>query len=200
VSVIALVLALAGSAIALPGKGSVDKNDLAKGAVTKKAIKKGAVTKKAIKANAVTTPAIADASVTAAKLAAGAVDASKIADGSITAGKLAPEARSYALRVSTDGSSFGGSPGVSSERVGDGLYFVRFPVSVRNYALTADPSGGAENPDARVYINRCGGGAGEIGGCSPPAENNNPQTLFIETNSDGDAANEDLAFDIAATP
>ena len=77
---------------------------------------------------------------------------------------------------------------------------MRFPVSIRNYALTALPSGGDENPDARVYLNRCGGGPGEIGGCSPPAVNNNPQTVFIETNSDGDAANEDLAFDIAATP
>jgi hypothetical protein len=80
VSVIALVLALAGSAIALPGKGSVDKNDLAKGAVTKKAIKKGAVTAKAIKANAVTTPAIADGSVTTGKIADGAVTEAKVLD------------------------------------------------------------------------------------------------------------------------
>ncbi len=220
VGVIALVLALAGSAVALPGKGSVDKNDLAKGAVTKKAIKKGAVTKKALAANAVATSALADGAVTTpklasgaveggkiaasavdgAKIAAGAVDGGKIADGVVTTAKLAPEARTYSLRVAVDGSSFGGSPGVSSERVGAGLYFVRFPVSVRNYALVASPSGGAENADARVYINRCGGGPGEIGGCSPPAVNNNPQTLFIETNDDGDAANEDLSFDIAATP
>jgi hypothetical protein len=69
IAVIALVVALAGSAVALPGKGKVDKNDLAKGAVTKKALKKNAVTKKALKDGAVTNP----------KLAAGAVDATKIA-------------------------------------------------------------------------------------------------------------------------
>ena len=49
VAFVALVAALAGTAVALPGKGSVTKDDLKKGAVTKKAIKKGAVTKKAIK-------------------------------------------------------------------------------------------------------------------------------------------------------
>ena len=70
VAMIALVAALAGTATALPGKGSVEKNDLAKGAVTKKAIKKGAVTKKAIKSNAVTGKAIADGSVTEAEIAA----------------------------------------------------------------------------------------------------------------------------------
>jgi hypothetical protein len=70
VALIALVAALAGTATALPGKGSVDKNDLAKGSVTKKAIKKGAVTKKAIKKKAVTAKAIADGAVTDAKIAA----------------------------------------------------------------------------------------------------------------------------------
>lgn len=54
VAVIALVAALAGSAVALPGKNQVDKNDLKKGSVTKKALKKNAVTSKAIKNNGVT--------------------------------------------------------------------------------------------------------------------------------------------------
>ena len=70
VAMTALVVALAGTATALPGKNNVDKNDLKKGAVTKKAIKKGAVTKKAIKANAVTTKAIQEGAVTTEKLAA----------------------------------------------------------------------------------------------------------------------------------
>ena len=68
VAVIALVAALAGSAVALPGKNKVDKNDIKKGAVTKKAIKKGAVTKKALKSGAVTEGKLADAAVTAAKI------------------------------------------------------------------------------------------------------------------------------------
>ena len=68
VAVIALVAALAGSAVALPGKNQVDKNDIKKGAVTKKALKKGAVTKKAIKAGAVTEAKLGDGAVTAAKI------------------------------------------------------------------------------------------------------------------------------------
>lgn len=67
-SVIALVLALAGGATALPGKNKVKKNDIKKGAVTKKAIKKGAVTAKALRAGAVTETSIAAAAVTPAKI------------------------------------------------------------------------------------------------------------------------------------
>jgi len=69
VAVVALVFALAGSAIALPGKNNVDKNDIKKGAVKAKAIKKGAVKR--------------------AKIANNAVDSSKIADGSVAEVDLA---------------------------------------------------------------------------------------------------------------
>ena len=58
VAVVALFAALAGGAVALPGGGTVDRNDLKRGAVTKKALKKGAVTKKAIKKDAVRAKAI----------------------------------------------------------------------------------------------------------------------------------------------
>jgi hypothetical protein len=44
VAIVALVAALAGSAIALPGKNSVKKNDIAKNAVVSKAIKNDKVT------------------------------------------------------------------------------------------------------------------------------------------------------------
>lgn len=42
-SVVALVFALTGAAVALPGKGSVDKNDIKKNAVKSKQIKNGQV-------------------------------------------------------------------------------------------------------------------------------------------------------------
>lgn len=51
--VVALVVAMAGGAVALPGKGSVKQNDIAKDAVTSKAIKNGGVRKKDLAANAV---------------------------------------------------------------------------------------------------------------------------------------------------
>jgi hypothetical protein len=92
VSIAALVMAMAGSAVALPGKKSVEADDLAKGAVTKKAIAKGAVTKKAIKAKAVTAKAIKDGSVDEAKLKDGSVGDAKLKDGAVGTGKLADNA------------------------------------------------------------------------------------------------------------
>jgi hypothetical protein len=75
---IALLVALAGSAIALPGKNSVDKNDIQKNAVRSKAIKNGQVKAADIADGAVGTGKLADGAVTAGKLAAGAVSASQL--------------------------------------------------------------------------------------------------------------------------
>lgn len=199
ISMVALVFALAGSAIALPGKGRVDKNDLAKGAVTKKAIKKNAVTKKAIKAGAVNSAKLADGAVSSGKVADGAVTSAKLANGSVGREKLTDADKTYSIRVNgVAGTAYTASPGVTVEKVGEGFYFVRFPVSVRNHALFAQPFD-ADNPDARVYIERCGGGPGEIDSCSPAA-NNNPQTLFVETDTDANGDNESMHFELAATP
>lgn len=85
ISIVALVFAMVGTAVALPGKGTVDKNDLAKGSVTKKAIKKNAVTGKAIKNGAITDAKIADGAVGTAKIADEAVTDAKV-DGVVPAG------------------------------------------------------------------------------------------------------------------
>ena len=86
VAVIALVAALAGSAVAMPGKSTIDKNDLKKGAVRAKALKTGSVSN----------PKLADGSVSSTKIADGQVATVDIADGSVTGPKLAANA------VSTD--------------------------------------------------------------------------------------------------
>jgi hypothetical protein len=57
---IALLVALSGTAVGLPGKKSVDKNDLKKNVVTKKTIKNGAVTQAKIANGAVTDSKAAD--------------------------------------------------------------------------------------------------------------------------------------------
>jgi hypothetical protein len=69
VAVIALAVALGGSAVALPGKGSVDKNDLEKNAVVSKAIKKNAVKAKHIRSGQVRADEIRDGEVGAAEIA-----------------------------------------------------------------------------------------------------------------------------------
>jgi hypothetical protein len=103
VAVIALFAALAGGAVALPGAGNVDRNDLKRGAVTKKSLKRGAVTKRALKRGAVTEKALADAAVTAAKLGPDAVTAPAIAGGSVSAEKLAEHEERHVVTSFSNG-------------------------------------------------------------------------------------------------
>jgi hypothetical protein len=119
VAVVALVAAMSGAAVALPGKNQVKGNDIAKGAVKAKSIAKGAVGSKQIKGKsirgnrlkdgairhkqlregavtsaklldaAVTTAKILDDAITGEKIAGAAITAAKIANGAITAAKIA---------------------------------------------------------------------------------------------------------------
>jgi len=73
VSILALAVASVGTAGALPGKGKVRANDLAKNSVRKAAIKADAVTARAIAAGAVGPRELADGSVGAEKLGASTV-------------------------------------------------------------------------------------------------------------------------------
>ena len=63
VALVALVVAMSGAAIALPGKAQVKKDDIAKGAVTAKAIARNAVRGKQVAANAVTGVKVKDESL-----------------------------------------------------------------------------------------------------------------------------------------
>jgi hypothetical protein len=69
VALIALVAALSGSAIALPGRNSVDAGDLKKNAVGKQELKKDGVGKAEVKKAAIATGEIADGAVAEADLA-----------------------------------------------------------------------------------------------------------------------------------
>ena len=89
VAVIALVAALAGTASALPGKHTVDRNDIAKNAVKTKTIKAKAVTGPKLANDAVSSTNIADGAVLGSKIANGAVDAARLADNAVTTAKLA---------------------------------------------------------------------------------------------------------------
>lgn len=90
VAMIALVLALSGAAVALPGKSVVGPSDIKNGAVTQKKIKKGAVRSKQIKGKsirgnrlrdrAVTAKQIKDATITSRQVATGGLDSSNMSD------------------------------------------------------------------------------------------------------------------------
>jgi hypothetical protein len=88
VAVTALVAALGGSAVALPGKGKVDKNDLGKGVVKAKNIRTDAVTAAHIGVGQVGAPEIADGGVGAAEIADAQVRSAEIADGQVGAAEL----------------------------------------------------------------------------------------------------------------
>jgi len=88
IACIALFAALAGTSIALPGKNSVDKNDLRKKVVGAKNIKTNAVTSGKIKRNAVTAAKIKDQGVGNPELKNNAVNGPKLADNSVSARKI----------------------------------------------------------------------------------------------------------------
>jgi hypothetical protein len=137
VSVIALVFALTGVAAALPGKNTVEKND----------IKKNAVTKKAIKKNAVRTEEIQNGAVTRAKLAAGAVP------------------RAYALVDGDQNIVSGESEGMGGTTTNLDQSFVCFydmPFTPKNVQVTVVRQSGSLQPDA---VNTSTQGSGDISFC-----------------------------------
>jgi hypothetical protein len=87
---LALLVALAGTANAGSNHVIVRKGDIAKGAVTAKALAPGSVRAKALAPGAVGTRAIRPQSVTAATLAPGAVTAEALGPSAITSPALAP--------------------------------------------------------------------------------------------------------------
>jgi hypothetical protein len=98
VALAALVMAMSGAAVALPGKNTVQKNDIENGAVTGKKIAKGAIGSAQIKGKsvrgnrlkdgAIKEKQLADNAVSGKKIADGAVGEKKIADGAVTAAKV----------------------------------------------------------------------------------------------------------------
>jgi hypothetical protein len=95
IATLALVLALSGGAWALPGRGKVDANDLAKGSVSQRALAESSVNGRAIDEDAVGRAEIASASIREAELAAQSVGSGELeqinqrpANVKVAAGKL----------------------------------------------------------------------------------------------------------------
>jgi hypothetical protein len=89
VAIIALVAATGGTATALPGSNTVDRNDVAKNAIRSKAIKDGQVTGADLRDGAVTSADIADGAIADADLARGGISGAAIADGTVAGADLA---------------------------------------------------------------------------------------------------------------
>jgi hypothetical protein len=80
VACVALVAAMSGAAVALPGKNSVKSNDIAKNAVKDKQIKKNAVRSSEIKNGKVKSADLKDESVNGKKVADGSLSATDLGD------------------------------------------------------------------------------------------------------------------------
>jgi hypothetical protein len=96
VSFVALVIAISGTAVALPGKNKVETNDIEKRAVTANKLATGAVATKKLQ----------DQAVTSAKVAPGSLTGENLADDSIGDGKLSEIeviGDSYIRATATDG-------------------------------------------------------------------------------------------------
>jgi hypothetical protein len=88
---IAIVIAVVGTANAAPSKVVVRKGDIAPGAVTARSIARGAVTNAKLRKASVTASKVAAGAVTSSAIAAGAVTSSALAPGSVDAATLATE-------------------------------------------------------------------------------------------------------------
>jgi hypothetical protein len=145
VAVIALILALGGSALAVT---AVKKNS-----VTTKSIKNAAVKTKKLADGAVKETKIATAAVTSAKLADAAVSTGKLADDAVTSAKLADDAvTSSELAAGSVGNAELASESVSVGKIEPGAlqasrffqastFTANFPSVGAQSCTTEDPTG-----------------------------------------------------------
>ncbi len=84
VATAALLMAMSGAAIALPGKATVQTNDLENEAVTAKKIAKGAVASKQIEGKSVKGNRLRDGTVKAKQIADGTITGKQVADDGLT--------------------------------------------------------------------------------------------------------------------
>lgn len=171
IALLALVVALGTGAEALPGRGSVQTDDLAK--------------------RAVTTPKIDRGAVTGSRIATGAVGAAKIRDAAVSPAKLKDHAM-WAL-IDVDGSLIQGSGVASVTRTGSGIYFVVFNRGVVDRPLVAtvyNEGAGAGQVNLRHCTTEHPAGLACEGGESPAK-------ILVNT-EDSTGANADRRFLVVA--
>jgi len=111
VAMTALVLAMSGAAVALPGKGDVEANDIAKNAVKSKHIAKNAVRSQEVLGKSLKGNDLKDGAIANKQLKDGAVDSAKVEAGSLDDSDLADyevlgDDRGNVLRlIATEGAS-----------------------------------------------------------------------------------------------
>ncbi len=111
VALVALIAATGGSAVALPGRNSIDRDDVKRNAIRSKAIKNGQVAGVDIARNAITAAKVADGTVGGAEIADGAVGGAEIADGAVTGAEIGDGAVGASELAPTEPYHAVGAPG-----------------------------------------------------------------------------------------
>lgn len=117
VATAALVLSVTGAAVALPGKGSVKSNDIAKQAVKTKNIAKGAVGSQQIKGKSIKGNRIKDGGIKAKQIADGAITGKQVAANGLDSSNIADfKTFSTELVTATDGASLAAARAAAPEQ------------------------------------------------------------------------------------
>jgi hypothetical protein len=102
VALAALVAAMSGAAIALPGKNSVKKNDIANGAVTGKKIAEGAVKSKQIKGKSIKGNRLKDKTIKSKQIADDAITSAQVAENGLNSTDIADHKAASVKATATD--------------------------------------------------------------------------------------------------
>ena len=172
VALVALMVAMSGAAIALPGKGGVQKDDLAKGAVTAKAIAKNAVQSKNIKSNAVTGAKVKNGSLTAADVQDESLSAKDVSDYAVVSSPLGSMVRLSA----TD------APDAATGRATAPPQVLFKKGAITLYAKCFRDTG-ADETFAEIYVATAANGA-VFNGQVDALEGGNAATDFLNTDTD----------------
>jgi hypothetical protein len=187
IAMVALLAALSSTAIALPGKNSVDKNDVAKDAIRAKQIKDATVGSAELADGGVQTADLGDGAVGTAKITDASVNSAKIADRSVALGDTAIQ---WAL-VDGDGSILDQSGGIAALHVGNGDYYVNFGANanIHSIQVTTAPRPGDGGYGVSANAGLCGGAPLGVA-CNDPASNDANHVVVGTTNHDGTGNNQ----------
>jgi hypothetical protein len=189
VSMIALVMAMSGAAIA--AKGTVATKDIKKGAVTKQKLANGAVTKKKLAKGSVGSQQIIGKSIKGNRIKDGGIKDKQIADATITGAKVADEGLSsknisdYAV-ISSDAGNFvkltateGANEAAARDAAPETTLFEK-----GNLKITAKcfRDTGGDETSAEIYIATSANGA-IFDGNTDDLSGGNAATDFLNTNT-----------------
>ncbi len=199
VGFVALLAALSGTAVALPGVNLIDSGDIKNGQVKRADIGKNAVTGEKVANGALTGADVKNESLTPRDFS-GSVQGPAGPKGDTGAqGPAGPGAR-WVLVQGSDGAVLATNDTsiTVSRDAGGGFYFVNFGTSLANKLLhaTLNRTGGSQL--GQVSVGPCGG-AGAAPGANNCAQSNNVNTALVQT-SDSAGTTTDRNFFLSVIP